>query len=67
MKPSEFYEKYIMLQDHQGNWHKPRPINEMDRAIMDNDGSKTIIFRKGLRGPRLIFLGNNPTNEPNKA
>ncbi len=60
MKPSEFYEKYVILQDHQGKWHKPSPPTELMKKLMDSP--HPIIIRKGLHG-KVKFAYSKP-NKP---
>lgn len=47
MKPSEFYGK-CMVQDHNGNWHKLRPLTEQEKQIMDKKPF-IMAFNRGRR------------------
>lgn len=48
MKPSEFYEKYFKIIDHNGNAVSPRQLTEAEAELMDN------CFKDGYEGLMII-------------
>ena len=48
ISPSEFYETYLKIKNHKGEWVSPRPLNDSEKAFLDSAtvGSNLHIFRK---------------------
>lgn len=55
MKPSELYE-HIWLQDHQGVWHKPRPLFNFEKVALDSERNRPPTQEKKTLFPAKIKI-----------